>query len=137
MSSFRRFFGLLLPMTGGEPPKPVGDPVPPAPAIQMGSVVFGGSSVPLGQGDIKYVPAPPKVSPPIEPKSLLPVGVWFGDAFCWAYRGTLPVLLQFHPKTAEHVPTMSDYVVSRCPSCESMRLRSQHGRIKRWMILPL
>lgn len=68
-----------------------------------------------------------------EPKSGLAVGVWFENPACWGYRGTLPVVIEFHPKTPLHMTERA--VISRCPACEAGRL-SVNGKVKRWLILP-
>lgn len=114
MSSFRRFFGLLPPRSSWEPPQAL-------PAVKL---CPNGNSSELVTKTAEF-----------ETRTGLEVGVWFYDEKCWAYKGTLPVLLQFHKKTPQHCS--EPYEVSGCPACAAPRLKAQYGaRVKRWLVIP-
>lgn len=70
-----------------------------------------------------------------EPKTGLPVGLWFWNSECWAYRGTLPAVLELENTLDPSTPKVRVMHVSRCPACE--RARYEHKRVIRWLILPL
>lgn len=73
----------------------------------------------------------------VEPKTGSQIGVWFNDETVWMYRGTLPIVIEFHPREGGFIG--NPIIVSRCPSCEMSRIKSANpyaGKVKRWMILP-
>jgi hypothetical protein len=72
----------------------------------------------------------------IEPKTGKQIGVWFENEEVWMYRGTLPVVIHFHPREGGFIT--EEMRVSRCPSCERGKIMVQVGitKVKRWMILP-
>lgn len=65
-----------------------------------------------------------------EPKSSLPVGVWFNNVDFYRYRDTLPIVVE-----SEIPMRPKQYVVlSGCVSCQLSRVV---GKARRWLILPL
>lgn len=74
---------------------------------------------------------------PTEPRTGTPIGVWIDGESCWAYRGTLPVIIQFAKPSPEQNAS-EPMVVSRCPPCERRFLMDKwpSRKVKRWMVIP-